>query len=239
MDLFTFTTKTAYINSLNTVKELENELRNLHDKVEIYSSMYNGKETDSSISIEELARPFLLYTQCFKRFEEKSIQRLPDFLYTRRKYGATTLLGVIVRRDLQIPYEQYIDIFKHMGTIDIVLPGYTTASKLGLKAGMGTVIKISEIVGNNDNPYNLNYSNVAPSSLYNEACYGHSTKAKILQAIAIRQTLLNDKPYTILENFLNVHLNKVTLDPEESALIVNMGKILTSAAIEYQKLANA
>lgn len=115
MDLFTFTTKTAYINSLKTVKALENELRDLYSNVNTSSHYINGKEIESSIDIEEFARPFLLYTQCFRRFEEKSKQQLPEFLYTRRFSGATTILDTIVCKNLLVSYEQYIDIFKYMG----------------------------------------------------------------------------------------------------------------------------
>lgn len=239
MDLFTFTTKTAYINSINTVKALENELRNLYYNVNTSSHYINGKEIESTLDIEEFARPFLLYTQCFKRFEEKSKQQLPEFLYSRRLSGATTILNIIVCRNLSVSYEQYIDMFKYMGKTDIILPVAYRISDLELRSGMEVVIKLSEIVGDNTNPYNLNYSRVMASSLYAEACYGHATKAMILQAIAIRQVLLKDKTYTVLEDFLVRQSSLVTLDLEEAERIVNMGKILTSAAIEYQGLANA
>ena len=239
MDLFTFTTKTAYINSLKTVKALENKLRDLYSNVNTSSHYINGKEIESSTDIEEFARPFLLYTQCFRRFEEKSKQQLPEFLYTRRLSGATTILDVIVTNNLPVSYEQYIDIFKHMGKTDIVLPVAYRMSDLELKSGMEVVIKLSEIIGDNPNPYNLNYSRVMASSLYAEACYGHATKAMILQSIAIRQVLLNDKTYTVLEDFITRQSSLVTLDLEEAKRIVNMGKILTSAAIEYQGVANA
>ena len=239
MHLFKFTTKTAYINSLKTVKALENELRDLHSNVYTSSYYINGKEIESSIDIEEFARPFLLYTQCYKRFEEKSKQQLPEFLYTRRFSGATAILDLIVTKNLPVSYEQYIDIFKHMGTNDIILPVAYRMADLELRSGMEVVIKLSEIIGDNPNPYNLNYSRVMASSLYAEACYGHATKAMILQAIAIRQVLLNDKTYTVLEDFITRQSSLVTLDLEEAKRIVNMGKILTSAAIEYQGLANA
>lgn len=239
MDLFTFTTKTAYINSLKTVKDLENELRDLYNKVHTSSHYIDRKEIESTVDIEEFARPFLLYTQCFKRFEEKSKQQLPEFLYSRRFSGATTILDVIVIKNLSVSYEQYIDIFKYMGKTDIVLPTAYRISYLDLKSGMEVVIKLSEIVGDNPNPYNLNYSRVMPSSLYIEACYGHATKAMILQTIAIRQVLLKDKTYTVLEDFLSRQSGLVTLDSDEAERIVNMGKVLTSAAIEYQGLANA
>ena len=141
---------------------------------------------------------------------------------------------------MPVSYEQYIDIFKHMGTNDIILPVAYRMADLELRSGMEVVIKLSEIIGDNPNPYNLNYSRVMASSLYAEACYGHATKAMILQAIAIRQVLLNDKTYTVLEDFITRQYSLVTLDLEEEAeRIVNMGKILTSAAIEYQGLANA
>lgn len=239
MDLFTFTTKTAYINSLKTVKALENELRDLHSNVHTSSYYINKKEIEYSIDIEEFAKPFLLYTQCFKRFEEKSKQQLPEFLYTRRFSGATAILDLIVTKNLPVSYKQYIDIFKHMGTNDIILPVAYRMADLELRSGMEVVIKLSEIIGDNPNPYNLNYSRVMASSLYAEACYGHATKAMILQAIAIRQVLLKDKTYTVLEDFLVRQSSLVTLDLEEAERIVNMGKILTSAAIEYQGLANA
>ena len=239
MDLFTFTTKTAYINSLKTVKALENKLRDLEYNVNTSSYYINGKEIESSIDIEEFARPFLLYTQCLRRFEEKSKQQLPEFLYTKRLSGATTILDLIVTKNLPVSYEQYIDIFKHMGTNDIILPVAYRMADLELRSGMEVVIKLSEIIGDNPNPYNLNYSRVMASSLYAEACYGHATKAMILQAIAIRQVLLKDKTYTVLEDFLVRQSRLVTLDLEEAKRIVNMGKILTSAAIEYQGLANA
>ena len=239
MDLFTFTTKTAYINSLKTVKDLENELRDLYNKVHTSSHYIDRKEIESTVDIEEFARPFLLYTQCFKRFEEKSKQQLPEFLYSRRLSGATTILDVIVIKNLSVSYEQYIDIFKHMGTNDIILPVAYRMADLELRSGMEVVIKLSEIIGDNPNPYNLNYSRVMASSLYAEACYGHATKAMILQAIAIRQVLLKDKTYTVLEDFLVRQSGLVTLDSDEAERIVNMGKILTSAAIEYQGLANA
>lgn len=239
MDLFTFTTKTAYIDSLKTVKDLENELRNLYNNVHTTSYYLNGKRIEPTINVEEFARPFLLYTQCFKQFEEKSKQQLPEFLYYRRLSGATTILDLIVTKNLPVSYEQYIDIFKHMGTNDIILPVTYRMADLELRSGMEVVIKLSEIIGDNPNPYNLNYSRVMASSLYAEACYGHATKAMILQAIAIRQVLLKDKTYTVLEDFLVRQSRLVTLDLEEAERIVNMGKILTSAAIEYQGLANA
>lgn len=240
MDLFTFTTKTAYINSLKTIKDLEAELRNLYDKVSISFSYYtNGKLITPSVDIEEFTRPFLLYTQCFKRFEEKSKQQLPEFLYTRRFSGATAILNYIVIKNLPVSYEQYIDIFKYMGTNDIVLPTTDRMANLELRSGMIAVIKLSEIIGNNPNPYNLNYSKVIASNLYTEACYGNAAKAMLLQAIAIRQVLLNDKTYTVLEDFIKRHSSIVTLNQKEATLVVNMGKILTSAAIEYQGLANA
>jgi len=240
MDLFTFTTKTAYINSLSTIKELENELRNLHKTVNTSSYYLGNKKIDNSVNIEELARPFMLYTQCLKRFEEKSKQKLPGYLYDIRSIGATVILDVIVNKDLQVTYEQYIDIFKYMGTKDIVFPPASNNSKLDLKSGLGVVIKLAQIVGSNPNPYTLNYGRVTPSFLFSNLCYDNSVRASILQAIAIRQTMLNDKPYTVLEDFLKTTLQSTTetfdYNTEE---IVNMSKILTSATVEYAGLENA
>lgn len=240
MDLFTFTTKTAYINSLNTVKELENELRNLRNTVNTSSYYLGNKKIDNSVNIEEFARPFMLYTQCLKRFEEKSKQRLPEYLYDIRSTRATVILDVIVSKDLQLTYEQYIDIFKHMGTKDIIFPPASNNSKLDLKSGLGAVIKLAQIVGSNPNPYTLNYSKVTPSFLFSTLCYENMVRASILQAIAIRQTILNDKPYTILENFLKTMLQSTTdtFDYQTEA-IINMSKILTSATAEYAGLENA
>ena len=143
MDLFSYTTKSAQIASLKLVKDIEEELRILSGKV------YTSTHYTSNKTIDEVVRPFQLFTQCFKLFESKSYRKLPDFLYIARTNSATVVVDYLVK-NLQTPitYDQYIDIFKDLN-IELILPHSFVEFKLGLESGMKVIIYLAKVIGNN------------------------------------------------------------------------------------------
>ena len=225
MNLFSYTTKSAQIESLKLVKDIEEELRKLSGKV--YPSIYYT----IGEPIDEVVKPFQLLTQCFKLFESKSSRKLPDFLYIARTNSATVVVDYLVTHT-QITYDQYIDIFKDLNT-ELVLPSSTVDSKLGLESGMQVLIYLARVIQDNPNPYKLKYDNYA-SQLYTILMHGNRNYKLLLQALAIRQNILNDKPYTILEDYIQFYTDRLQTNPNPTATLE--AQQLLNASIELDKL---
>ena len=225
MDLFSYTTKSAYISNLKLIKDIEEELRILSDKV------YTIRHYTTEKSIDEVIKPFQLFTQCFKLFESKSSRKLPDFLYTARTNSATVVVDYLVTHT-QITYDQYIDIFKDLNT-ELVLPSSTVDSKLGLKSGMQVLIYLARVIQDNPNPHKLKYYNYA-SQLYDILMHNNLNYKLLLQALAIRQNMLNDKPYTILEDYIQFYTDRLQTNPNPTATLE--AQQLLNASIELDQI---
>lgn len=220
MDLFRFTTRDAHIDKLSSVKDLEEELRQLRNLV-----IDKYEPTD----LINIVRPFQLYTKCFEKFEAKSNRQLPDFLYRTRGNIATNILERIVNNP--ITYEEYIDIFKYCKNTKLELPTASRSSNLGVESGLKQIIVLAKIIRDKPNPYTFTYERIYPGNAYIEVCYGDFYKAMFLQILAIRQTICNDITYTVIEDCLN-KFNKSYKHPT----LVKDTEIMYNAAKEFELL---
>ena len=233
MDLFSYTTKSAQIASLKLVKDIEEELRILSGKV------YTSTHYTSNKTIDEVVRPFQLFTQCFKLFESKSYRKLPDFLYIARTNSATVVVDYLVK-NLQTPitYDQYIDIFKDLN-IELILPHSFVEFKLGLESGMKVLIYLAKVIRNNPNPYKFNYDKTQPSELYSVLMHRNNNYGSLLQALAIRQNILNDKSYTVLEDYIQFCINSIQYKTTPNSIATLEAQQLLNASIELDRIVAA
>ena len=223
MDFFSYTVKSAYISNLKLVKDIEAELRDLQLKV--VQSVY-GPDPEG---LDAITRPFMLYTQCLKLFQSNSTRVLPDFFYTTRHRGATVVLCYLVNyHDTPITYQEYLDIFKDLNT-DLVLPHSKIEYKLGIMSGMESLVYLAKVIKDQPNPYPLLYTKVQPGELYTTLTHRNNNSRSLLQALAIRQNVLNDLTYTVLEDYINYY----------KKLVVNNPIVNTTATLEAEQLLNA
>lgn len=208
MNLFEFTTKLAYIDSLTKVKDLEEELRKLVSNV-IKDSYLMLNAYKRSNDLLYIIRPFIAYTKCFKRFEEHSKKQLPDYLYSLRKNVATNIIEFLVSNNLTITYQDYLDIFKYL-RIDLILPHNYS------KSNFPQLIYMTELIQDNVNPYAIDYNKLRANDMYQSLCYDCK---ELANALEIRQTTYNDKKYTILEDFINLQYNKLYADKSNESLL--------------------
>ena len=228
MDLFSYTTKSAQIANLKLVKDIEEELRRL--VVNVYTDSYQT----SNKTIDQVIRPFQLFTQCFKLFEDKSSRKLPYFLYDSRDKAATTLVYYLVKYvDTPITYDEYLTIFKDLNT-DLVLPHSLVDFTLGLESGMEVLIYLSKVIKDNQNPYQFNYSKLSPSELYTTIMHRKRNYDSLLQALAIRQNILNDAKYTVLEDYIQFYKAKLQVNPNPTATLE--AQQLLNASIELDQI---
>lgn len=221
MDFFSYTIKSAAISQLKLIKDIEAELRALEQTVTQYSY---GTDTKG---IDAIIRPFILFTQCLKLFESKSSRILPDFLYDARKKAATNVIYYLVKyEDTPITYQEYLDIFQHLN-IELILPGPTVSHKLGILSGMEVLVYLAKVIKDQPNPYKLTYTNVRAGELYSNLMYSSTNHRNLLQALAIRQNVLNDLAYTVLEDFISHHRQ----------LIID--QVNQTATLEAEQLLNA
>lgn len=235
MNLFEYTTKSAYLDSLKYVNEIESELRSLLNNV--YTINWNKRYTKSVFNLDELIRPFMLYTKCLKLFEDKSSRTLPDFIYNARHESATYIVEKLADSNYLITYDQYLDIFQYMNNESITLPRNFTKD---LSVELRYLINVIE---DNVNPYKINFNNIRANSFYISVAKSNDIIANILQAISTRQLDYNDKKYTVLEDFINVNLDKITakltvndnykINSEEYVKITQDG---LNASIEFHEL---
>lgn len=235
MNLFEYTAKSAYLDSLKYVNEIESELRSLLNNV--YTTGWSKRYTKSVFNLDELVRPFMLYTKCLKLFEDKSSRTLPDFIYTAKHVGATYIVEKLADSNYLITYDQYLDIFQYMNNESITLPrNYANDFSVELKY-------LINIIEDNINPYKIDFNNIRSNSFYSSVAKGNDIIANILQAISTRQLDYNDKKYTVLEDFINVNLDKITakltvndnykINSEEYVKITQDG---LNASIEFHEL---
>lgn len=228
MDLFSYTTKSAQIESLKLVKDIEEELRRLA------TNIYRETYITSNKTIDQVVRPFQLFTQCFKLFESKSSRKLPDFLYIDRKKAATVVVDYLVKYiKTPITYNEYIIIFKYLNT-ELILPYSSVEFKSGLESGMKVLIYLAKVIGNNPNPYKFDYSKTQPGELYSILMHRNNNYRSLLQALAIRQNLLNDIRYTVLEDYIQFYKDIPQTNPNPTATLETQQ--LLNASIELDKL---
>lgn len=231
MNLFEYAAKSAYLDSLKYIHEIESELRSLVDKV--HTNGWSNRYTSKVFNLDELTRPFMLYTKCLKLFEDKSTRTLPDFIYRAKSNGATYIIEVLSINNYQITYAQYLDIFQYMNNESIMLPhnflGNTT----------NELEYLIRIIEDNVNPYKINFSKITANTFYNSIDDDRSSViAKILQGISMRQLKYNDKKYTVLEDFIDTNYNFVI---ERNSKVCTEEYIKTTqaglnAAIEFHEL---
>lgn len=235
MNLFEYTTKSAYLDSLKYVNEIESELRSLLNNV--YTINWNKRYTKSVFNLDELIRPFMLYTKCLKLFEDKSSRTLPDFIYNARHESATYIVEKLADSNYLITYDQYLDIFQYMNNESITLPrNFTKDFSVELRY-------LINVIEDNVNPYKINFNNIRANNFYISVARSNDIIANILQAISTRQLDYNDKKYTVLEDFINVNLDKITakltvndnykINSEEYVKITQDG---LNASIEFHEL---
>lgn len=232
MNLFEYTAKSAYLDSLKYIHEIESELRSLLSKV--YTSSYSKRYTTKSvINLDELTRPFMLYTKCLKLFESKSTRTLPEFIYDTRSHGATHIVERLSSYNYPITYAQYLDIFQYMNNESIILP----YNHLGdLTTELNYLIRA---IQDNVNPYKIDFNNVRANDFYRSTAKGNDTIACILQAISMRQLEYNDKKYTVLEDFINTDYSKINVNAKiemGSNEYIKITQDGLNAAIEFHEL---
>ena len=203
MNLFEYTAKSAYLDSLKHIHEIESELRSLLSNV--YTTNYSKRYTKSVINLDELTRPFMLYTKCLKLFESRSTRTLPDFIYNTRREGATYIVERLSSYNYPITYAQYLDIFQYMNNESITLPHHF------LEGHTNELNYLIRTIQDNVNPYKIDFINVRANSFYNSLAKSNNIIANILQAISMRQLDYNDKKYTVLEDFINVNFDSITV----------------------------
>lgn len=235
MNLFEYTTKSAYLDSLKYVNEIESELRSLLNNV--YTTHWNKRYAKSVFNLDELVRPFILYTKCLKLFEDKSSRTLPDFMYHTRHAGATYIVEKLADSNYLITYAQYLDIFQYMNKESITLPrNYTNDFSVELEYLINTI-------EDNVNPYKIDFNNIRADGFYSSTAKNNYIIANILKAISIRQLDYNDKKYTVLEDFINVNFDNIAskltvndnckINSEEYVKITQDG---LNASIEFHEL---
>ena len=203
MNLFEYTTKSAYLDSLKYINEIESELRSLINNV--HTTGWSKRYTKSLFNLDELIRPFMLYTKCLKLFEDKSSRTLPDFIYTARHAGAAYIVEKLADLSYSLSYAQYLDIFQYMNNESITLPrNFNKDFSVELRY-------LINVIEDNVNPYKIDFNNVTANNFYSSTAKGNGIIANILQAISIRQLDYNDKKYTVLEDFINTNLDKVVV----------------------------
>ena len=193
MNLFEYTAKSAYLDSLKHIHEIESELRSLLNNVR--TTNWNKRYTKSVFNLDELTRPFMLYTKCLKLFESRSTITLPDFIYNTRREGATYIIEVLPINNYQITYAQYLDIFQYMNNEPIKLPLVFLGNQIS------ELDYLIRAIQDNVNPYNIDFGNVRASSFYSSVADNNTTIAKILQAISMRQLVYNDKKIHCIRRF--------------------------------------
>lgn len=229
MDLFQYTTKSAYIAQLKLVKDIEEELRKLHPLVDTYDF------GSTNLSPYKVINPFKLYTQCFELFESKSTRTLPDFLYCTRRNSATATLRYLVNTDYQLTYDEYVDIFKHL-KVNLILPSSNQSSGLGLEAGMKSLIYLTAVVKDKPNPYKLGYSKITAGSLYQTTMNHSINSQQLLHALALRQNMFNDMQYTVLEDYINYYTARVSQSNRVAPNATLEAQQLLNACIEFDKI---
>lgn len=231
MNLFEYTTKSAYLDSLKYVNEIESELRSLINNV--YTTNWNKRYNKSVFNLDELIRPFMLYTKCLKLFEDKSSRTLPDFIYNARYTSATYIVEKLTKSNYQITYDQYLDIFQYMNNESITLPhNYASDFSVELRYLINTI-------EDNVNPYKINFSNIRANSFYSSTAKDNSIIANILQAISIRQLEYNDKKYTVLEDFIDTNLKGIGVNTNSkinSDIYIKTTQDGLNAAIEFHEI---
>lgn len=239
MDLFTYTTRSAAIDSLTLVKDIEEKLRELSSLVYTNSWTFTPPASTTNIKLDEVIRPFMLFTKCFKKFEDKSKRELPDFLYNNRTKAATNVIAYLTYSSQPISYEQYLEIFQYLN-VNLVLPTSPKSTNLGLESGVGSLIYLTKVVGNNPNPYHLSYVKLNYSELYSLSQQHVINPTALLHAISLRQNVFNDKTYTILEDFINYHTTVVKQSPNPMVTpnLVLEAQQLLNASIEYERIVN-
>jgi hypothetical protein len=203
MNLFEYTAKSAYLDSLKHIHEIESELRSLLSNVR--TTNYGERYTKSVINLDELTRPFMLYTKCLKLFKSRSTRTLPDFIYNTRREGATHIVERLSSYNYPITYAQYLDIFQYMNNESIILPHNF------LEGSTNELNYLIRTIQDNVNPYKIDFINVRANSFYNSLANSNNIIACMLQAISMRQLDYNDKKYTVLEDFINVNFDKITV----------------------------
>lgn len=230
MNLFEYTAKSAYLDSLKYINEIESELRSLVEKV--HTNGWSNRYTSRVFNLDELTRPFMLYTKCLKLFESRSTRTLPDFIYSAKSNGATYIIEVLSSHNYQITYAQYLDIFQYMNNESIILP-YTylgnTTSELNY---------LIRTIKDNVNPYKIDFINVRANSFYNSLANSNNIIARMLQAISMRQLEYNDKKYTVLEDFIDTNFDKITVNKYKinSDEYTKTTKDGLNAAIEFHEI---
>lgn len=230
MNLFEYTTKSAYLDSLKHIHEIESELRSLLNNV--YTTNWSKSYTKSVINLDELTRPFMLYTKCFKLFESRSTRTLPDFIYNTRREGATHIVERLSNYNYQITYVQYLDIFQYMNNESIILPHNF------LEGSTNELNYLIRTIQDNVNPYKINFTNVRANSFYNSLANSNNIIARMLQAISMRQLEYNDKKYTVLEDFINTNFDKITVNTYKinSDEYIKTTQDGLNAAIEFREI---
>lgn len=232
MNLFEYTTKSAYLDSLKHIHEIESELRSLLSNV--YTDSWAKRYPKSGINLDELIRPFMLFTKCLKLFESRSVRTLPDFIYLTRRDGATHIVERLATYNYPITYTQYLDIFQYMNNEPITLPH----NYLG-NPNMTELNYLINIIKDNVNPYKINFNSIRANSFYSSLSGSNDTVAKILQAISMRQLEYNDKKYTVLEDFIDTNLNKIGVNTNSkinSDEFIKAAQDGLNAAIEFHEI---
>lgn len=234
MNLFEYTAKSAYLDSLKYINEIESELRLLLTKV--HTTNYSKRYSKSVFNLDELTRPFMLFTKCLKLFESKSTRTLPDFIYTARHAGATYIVEKLASYNYSITYAQYLDIFQYMSKESIILPrNYDNNFSAELRY-------LINVIEDNVNPYKIDFINVTANNFYSSAAKGNVVVANTLQAISMRQLNYNDKKYTVLEDFINTNFDKIAVKVTINSSHINSDEYIKimqdglNAAIEFQEI---
>lgn len=231
MNLFEYTTKSAYLDSLKHIHEIESELRSLLSNV--HTTVWDKRYAKSVINLDELVRPFMLFTKCLKLFESRSARTLPDFIYNTRREGATYIVESLTSYNYPITYAQYLDIFQYMNNESITLPrNYANDFSVELKY-------LINVIEDNVNPYKIDFNNIRANSFYSSTAKNNNIIANILQAISMRQLEYNDKKYTVLEDFIDTNLNKIAVNTNSK---INSDEFIKTtqdglnAAIEFHEI---
>ena len=222
------------MDSLKYVNEIEFELRSLLNKV--YTTNWSKRYTKSVFNLDELTRPFILYTKCLKLFESKSTRILPDFIYSARHSGATYIIEKLAELNYSITYDQYLDIFQYMNNEPIILPRNFNNDF------SGELKFLINVIEDNVNPYKIDFNNINANSFFNSAAKGNGVIANILKAISMRQLDYNDKKYTILEDFINTNLDKIGVKLTANSNYINSNEYVKimqdglNASIEFHEI---
>lgn len=230
MDFFTYTTRSAKIDSISLIKDLEQEIRDLYYKV--IQDIYQVSEK----SKDEVLHPFILFTKALAKFEFKSSRRLPDFVYNARKEGAHTVVYFLTTTNTKLEYDEYLTLFSYMNNTPIILPSVNNNNSLGLQSGVLSLIYLANIIKNNPNPYTFLYTRITSSELYRVILNYNINKSALLHGIALRQNLFNDDAYTVIEDYIYYYKNAIsTWNNLDEELNTKASQIL-NATIEYSEM---